>query len=214
MRCKLCRDQSCPRAHLPAPLPSTPSAWILPAWRPAGAGARTSPAVLLPALSSVGCLPRDLGTPWVCPRDGPRASWVFLQVGSCTLASLQISWDAIPAFSAAWGPALPCAQRWTSAYSMVTASLCPSISPSRANARDHEPCGGQNTCCYGAAFPMPAKSRERHQGNKVWGWSWLASNPSMDWGSGGDRCTLSPHLTWLALPCRSQICGSPLDPRQ
>lgn len=62
------------------------------------------------------------------------ASWVFLQVESCTPASQQISWDAMPVFSAAWGPALPCAQRWTSAYSTVTASFCTPISPSRANA--------------------------------------------------------------------------------
>ncbi|KAM9655155.1 semaphorin-3G isoform 3-T3 [Morphnus guianensis] len=39
---------------------STPSAWIPPAWRPAGAGARTSPAALSPALSSVGCFPWEL----------------------------------------------------------------------------------------------------------------------------------------------------------
>lgn len=189
MRCKSGRDQSWPlhaqaqpEAHLPAALPSTPSAWTPPAWRVAGAGARTSPAVLSPAPSSVGCLPQDLGASGVWARDGSRASWVFLQVGSCTPASPQISWDAIPVFSAAWGPAPPCAQRWTSAYSTVTASLCPSVPPSRDNAGDHEPCGGQSICGHGAASPVPAKSRERHQGSKVWGCSWLASGPSMVWG--------------------------------
>lgn len=129
--------------------------------------------VFLRMWEPLGCVPGMVPMP---------ASWVFLQVGSCTPASRQISWDAIPVFSAAWGPAPPCARRWTSAYCTVTASLCPSISPSRANARNHKPCGGQSICDYGPASSMPAKSRERHQGSKVWGWSWLASSPSMDWG--------------------------------
>lgn len=85
----------------------------------------------------------------------------------------------------------------------------PPVPPSRANASHLKPCGGR-----GAASPVPAKGRERHQDSKVWRCSWLASSPSMGWGSRGGGSALSSHLTGPALACRSQICGSPLDPRQ
>lgn len=189
MRCKSGRDQSWPlhaqaqpEAHLPAALPSTPSAWTPPAWRAAGAGARMSPAVLSPAPSSVGCLPQDLGASGVWAKDGSRASWVFLQVGSCTPASPQISWDAIPVFSAAWGPAPPCAQRWTSAYSTVTASLCSSVPPAGLMPGTTNLVVARASVAMVQHPPCQLRGGERHQGSKVWGCSWLASSPSMVWG--------------------------------
>lgn len=55
-------------------------------------------------------------SPCVSRADSQPRGECLCQVESCMLASPQISWAVIPASSAAWGPALPCALRWTSAY--------------------------------------------------------------------------------------------------
>jgi len=97
------------------------------------------------------------------------AAGCFCQAGSCTLASPQISWAVIPASSAAPGPALPCAPRWTSAYSTVSAPLCPSIPPTGLMPGTVSLAVAGAPACHSAASPVLGTSRDRHRGSVVWG---------------------------------------------
>lgn len=143
---------------LPAcsPSPSTPSAWIPPAWRLAGAGARTSPAAPSPALSSVGCFSWELrafGMPGLMTVPVPAGAGsqphggVFLPGGELYTGLTADFLGRDPGIFRSMGTRSALRTEVDQRLLNGNSSPLPLHPPPRwANAGDHEPCGGRGIC--------------------------------------------------------------------